>query len=56
MTDSKQKIILGVDTHKDFHHAALITGWGEPIADQRFEATPEGYDLPPVYRTGCCGA
>jgi transposase len=43
MTDSKQNIILGVDTHKDFHHAAVITGWGEPIADQRFEATPEGY-------------
>lgn len=43
MTDSKQNIILGVDTHKDFHHAALITGWGEPIADRAFEATPAGY-------------
>jgi transposase len=44
MTDSKQNIILGVDTHKDFHHAALITGWGAPIADQAFEATPAGYE------------
>lgn len=43
MTDSNQKIILGVDTHKDFHHAAVITALGENIADEKFPATPAGY-------------
>lgn len=43
MTDSTQKIILGVDTHKDFHHAAVITALGEAIADERFETTTTGY-------------
>lgn len=44
MTDSLQKIILGIDTHKEFHHAAVITALGEEVADARFEATPAGYD------------
>jgi transposase len=43
MTDSNRKIILGVDTHKDFHHAAVITALGENVADKRFDATPTGY-------------
>lgn len=43
MTDSNRKIILGVDTHKDFHHAAVISALGEPVADRRFDATPDGY-------------
>lgn len=43
MTDPNRKIIIGVDTHKDFHHAAVITALGESIADQRFDATPTGY-------------
>lgn len=44
MTDVDRKIILGVDTHKDFHHAAVISTLGEAIADRRFDATPAGYD------------
>lgn len=43
MTDLSQKIILGVDTHKDFHHAAVISALGESLADRRFDATPGGY-------------
>lgn len=43
MTDLNQKIILGVDTHKDFHHVAAITALGASIADRRFDATPTGY-------------
>lgn len=43
MTDLNRKIILGVDTHKDFHHVAVITALGASIADRRFEATPTGY-------------
>ncbi|MEO6309106.1 MAG: IS110 family transposase [Leifsonia sp.] len=44
MTDSKQKIILGVDTHKHFHHGAVVTVLGEKVADRRFDATPAGYE------------
>src|SRR5690554_6674625 len=44
MTDLDRKIIVGVDTHKDFHHAAVITALGEAIEDHRFNATPVGYD------------
>jgi transposase len=43
MTDLKQIVILGVDTHKDFHYAALITALGEEVDDRRFDATPAGY-------------
>src|SRR5690554_5189067 len=44
MTDLDRKIIVGIDTHKDFHHAAVITALGEAIGDHRFDATPAGYD------------
>lgn len=43
MTDLDRKIIVGIDTHKDFHHAAVITALGEAVEDRRFEATPAGY-------------
>lgn len=44
MTDLDRKIIVGVDTHKDFHHVAVITALGEAVEDRRFDATPAGYD------------
>src|SRR5690554_5297567 len=44
MTDVDRKIIVGIDTHKDFHHAAVITVLGEAIEDHRFDATPAGYE------------
>lgn len=44
MTESVQKVIVGVDTHKDFHHAAIITALGEPVDNRRFAATAVGYE------------
>lgn len=35
--------IAGVDTHKDTHYAAVITGTGQRIAAAQFPATPAGY-------------
>jgi len=43
MTDPNRKIILGVDTHKYFHHAAVTTEGGKEIADRQFPATSTGY-------------
>jgi len=43
MTDNPQKIIIGVDTHKDFHHVAVISALGESLTDRKFDATPDGY-------------
>jgi transposase len=40
--DTKQ-IILGVDTHKDVHVAALITTLGVQLADATFPTTTAGY-------------
>lgn len=44
MSHSRSNLVLGVDTHKDFHHAALITQLGKRVDDQRFDATPDGYE------------
>jgi len=43
MTDKRQKIIIGIDTHKDFHHVAVISVLGESLTDRKFDATPDGY-------------
>jgi transposase len=43
MTDKHQKIIIGIDTHKDFHHVAVISALGESLTDAKFDATPDGY-------------
>lgn len=37
-------IVVGVDTHKDVHHAAVLTALGQRIADQAFPATRAGYE------------
>ena len=29
MTDEHRPVVAGVDTHKDTHHAAVISGTGE---------------------------
>ena len=36
-------VILGVDTHKDVHVAAVITALGASLAHQEFPATASGY-------------
>lgn len=38
------QIIVGVDTHADTHHVAVVTEYGKPIADQKFTATAAGYN------------
>ena len=43
MPENIHKIIIGVDTHKDFHHVAAITTLGAAVADRQFPATPAGY-------------
>jgi transposase len=37
-----QRVIGGVDTHKDTHHAAVITMTGRQLADREFPATEAG--------------
>lgn len=43
MTNTSQRVIGGVDTHKDTHHAAVITGAGQLLGDQQFPATNRGH-------------
>jgi transposase len=43
MPENQNKVIIGVDTHKDFHHVAVITTLGEPVADRQFPTTGAGY-------------
>jgi hypothetical protein len=38
-----EEVILGVDTHKDIHVAAVITTLGASLAQQEFPATAVGY-------------
>ena len=38
-----EEVILGVDTHKDIHVAAVITTLGTSLAHQEFPATAVGY-------------
>ncbi|MFF1569688.1 IS110 family transposase [Streptomyces sp. NPDC058293] len=41
--DLAEDVILGVDTHKDVHVAALITTLGASLAQQEFPTTASGY-------------
>ena len=36
-------VTVGVDTHSDTHHAAVIDAVGRPLADAGFPTTPAGY-------------
>ncbi|MFD5088837.1 hypothetical protein ACFWOG_40325 [Kitasatospora sp. NPDC058406] len=38
-----EEVVLGVDTHKDIHVAAVITTLGASLAYQEFPATAQGY-------------
>lgn len=38
-----EEVILGVDTHKDFHVAAVITGLGALLGTKKFSTTGTGY-------------
>jgi transposase len=37
------EVVLGVDTHKDLHAAAVITSLGVLLAARTFPATATGY-------------
>ncbi len=36
-------MVGGIDTHADFHQAAVIDGIGRHLATEQFETTPDGY-------------
>jgi transposase len=39
----EEEVVLGVDTHRDFHMAAVVTGIGGLVATGSFQATAAGY-------------
>src|SRR3712207_5188489 len=43
MTSPRRVVTVGVDTHSDVHHAAVIDEVGRPLADAGFPTTPAGY-------------
>ena len=43
-------VVGGVDTHTDFHQAAVIDSVGRHLATEAFPTTPDGY---PDCWTGC---
>ncbi|WP_400160649.1 IS110 family transposase [Arthrobacter sp. BPSS-3] len=43
LVEELPQVIVGVDTHADTHHVAIVTEYGKPIADEKFAATAAGY-------------
>jgi transposase len=43
MTSEKQAVTVGVDTHGDTHHAAVVDAVGRHLGDRQFPATVSGY-------------
>lgn len=44
MSDKEEvRVIVGVDTHADTHHVAVVSEHGRPLADREFVATAVGY-------------
>ena len=41
--DTETSVVIGIDTHADTHHVAVINEHGKPIADQEFLAVGSGY-------------
>ncbi|RSZ61229.1 IS110 family transposase [Corynebacterium hylobatis] len=41
--DTDPAVIVGIDTHADTHHLAVITSYGRPLVDLKIPATPAGY-------------
>jgi transposase len=40
---SQREVVVGVDAHKDAHHAAVLTSTGELLGDKQFEVSSAGY-------------
>jgi transposase len=43
MTSKKQLVTVGVDTHRDTHHAAVVDAVGRHLGDREFPTTASGY-------------
>ncbi|MFJ6003927.1 IS110 family transposase [Arthrobacter sp. NPDC092385] len=44
MPDQEQhQVFVGIDTHADTHHVAVITDYGKPVKDHEFSTTSSGY-------------
>jgi transposase len=41
---ASRRVVIGVDTHLDTNHLAVITAAGKPLADAEFPTSPTGYD------------
>ncbi|WP_258059164.1 IS110 family transposase [Arthrobacter sp. B1805] len=39
----EHRIVVGIDTHADTHHVAVVTEYGKPLGDQAFPTTAAGY-------------
>ncbi len=44
MTSTRRVVTVGVDTHSDVHHAAVVDEVGRQLADAGFPTTPAGYE------------
>lgn len=41
--ESDPAVVIGIDTHADTHHLAVVTAYGRPLEDLNIPATPQGY-------------
>ncbi|WP_434097557.1 hypothetical protein [Streptomyces viridosporus] len=41
--DRHREVVLGVDTHKDAHVAAVVPTTGKPLGSRSFPTTADGY-------------
>ncbi|MHA7274488.1 hypothetical protein ACX80Z_13755 [Arthrobacter sp. TMT4-20] len=48
MAKEPLNVIVGVDTHADTHHVAIITEYGKPLADQEFLAVGQIFNPMPA--------
>jgi transposase len=46
------RVVVGIDTHADTHHIAVVTEYGKPLNDQAFPTTAAGYREALTFITG----
>ena len=46
------RVVVGIDTHSDTHHVAVVTEYGKPLADQGFPTTAAGHREAFTFITG----
>lgn len=39
----EKRVVVGIDTHADTHHVAVVTEYGKPLGDRDFPTTSAGY-------------